>query len=276
MRKHYVVSGMKHVVPCRVGLGTGAISSRITALGLFDGLSGWFSQAFGNRWYVPPMPTGEFSSTLLRKKGELQSEKDTQEFFETIGVKRDASLFEISRAYEHALDTLPEDMRGILQHAFHEFLRKEFVNAFEHMETFIKRGPAAWEEYWDPSKDAFGNPVTTVLSPEEEDKIMEKRMPPELDVTKFRDFWRKRSSRFGTIMSKVDMASRLRLTCNFGGRLVRCATTMVPVMLLGFFPQFSSTSLALQGLLASGFIFKGDRAVILEREKVRFVDTLVS
>ncbi|ORM42175.1 uncharacterized protein BXIN_1527 [Babesia sp. Xinjiang] len=239
-----------------------------TAVYLFGTIGRWFSNTIGRKWFVPPMPTGKLASTLLRKKGPLQTDEETQSFFETIGVREGASLNEIGMAYEHAVDTLPEDMRKVLERKLHEYLRKEFVLAFEHMESFIKRGPQAWEEYWDPTRDAFGNlAVSEFASPEEEDQIMALRMPPQLDVTKFREYWKKNSSRFGTMLQEIYMPSRVRLTSNFGGRLARASLVMLPVMVLGLFPQYSSLSLGLQGLLASGFIFKGDRAVILEREK---------
>ncbi|GBE59065.1 hypothetical protein BOVATA_005580 [Babesia ovata] len=267
-RKGALSQGLRHTATYRKISGPCINVHRPTALGLFGGLSGWFSNAIGSRWYVPPMPTGKLASTILRKHGPLQTEEETKSFFELIGAHRDADLVEIGQAYEHAVDTLPEDMREVLKRSFHEFLRKQFVEAFEHMESFIKRGPVAWEEYWDPSKDAYGNPVVSKFAtPEEEDQAMADLMPPELDVSKFREYWRKNSSRFNTMMNKVDMTSRVRLTSNFGGRLLKCTTTMIPVMIMGLFPQFSSMSVALQGLLASGFIFKGDRAAILAREK---------
>lgn len=239
-----------------------------TAIGLFGGIFSWFSNKLAGKWYVPPMPTGKRASSILRKHGPLQTAEETESFFETIGVRDGASLVEIGKAYENAVNTLPEDIHESLKKMFHEFLRKEFVSAFEHMESFMDRGPQAWEEYWDPSKDAFGNPVTSEFSsPEEEHKEMMERLPPQLDATKFKEYWIKNSSRFNTMLNRVEMPSRVRLTSNFTGRLVQCSSTMLPICLLGLFPQFSSLSIALQGLLASGFIFKGDHEVLLEREK---------
>ncbi|GFE56111.1 molecular chaperone protein, putative [Babesia ovis] len=214
------------------------------------------------------MPTGTLASTILRKKGPLQTEEETKRFFDTIGVSSDASLPEISEAYEHAVHTLPSDMHKVLEESFDEFLRKQFVQAFEHMESFMERGQRGWEEYWDPTKDAFGNPVNmTSEAAELKDQIIADRMPPELDVTKFREYWKKNNTRFSTMLQEINMPSRLRLTSNFGGRLARASIFMLPVMLLGLFPQYSSLSLGIQGLLASGFIFKGDREIILKREQ---------
>ncbi|KAK1444661.1 hypothetical protein BgAZ_105670 [Babesia gibsoni] len=266
--KHRMNNVGRSITTYRIGKNIQLDRGSTLKLSLFGNIFGWFTNTFSGKWYVPPMPIGQRASTILKKHGPLQSDEETQQFFDLIGVHKDANLIEIGKAYENARDTLPEDMHKSLKTSFNEYLRKEFVEAFEHMESFMNQGPEAWEEYWDPSKDAFGNPVTNKFgSPEEEDEVMMSRLPKQLDATKFREYWRKNSSRFNTMMREVDMPSRVRLTRNFSGRLVQCTSTMLPIFVLGLFPQFTSLSVALQGLVASGFIFRGDRKVLLQREK---------
>eukprot|EP00371_Babesia_bovis_P003035 XP_001611682.1 hypothetical protein [Babesia bovis T2Bo] len=214
------------------------------------------------------MPTGNFASAILRKKGRLQTDAETQKFFETIGVTKDASLPHIINSYHNAIQTMSTERQKQLQETFEEFLRKDFVEAFEHMESYMQHGPAAWEEYWNPYKDEFGNPIEH--SEERamlKEHLIDEFTPPGINISEFREYWKANNTRFSAMMRNVDISARLRLTSNFFGRLPRACIFMLPVMGLGLFPQYSSLSLGIQGLLASGFIFKGDRESILAKEK---------
>ncbi|KAK2196653.1 hypothetical protein BdWA1_001902 [Babesia duncani] len=237
------------------------------SIGLLDGTFSWINEALGGGWYVPPIPTGKKSSQILRENGgPIQTEEETASFFRIIGVNENSTLVDISNAFYDALNAMPEDMHESLHKSFSEYMRKQFLGAFEHLESFMDKGTESWSEYWNPKRDILGNITDNSDENFTEDMDILEKMPPELFTERDKKEWEKNNTRFRKMMRKLDLPGLVRITSDFKNRCIRCCKTMVPVMLMGCVPKLSPLSMSLQVLFASKFMLDGDRELILKEQ----------
>ncbi|XP_952320.1 uncharacterized protein TA12955 [Theileria annulata] len=223
---------------------------------LFKSIKNWFlDEVIG--WYVPPLPTGQRTSYILKKKGPLLSDEERDRFLEAIGANEKDSIYTVLGKYRTFVKNRPFASVNTLESTFAEFLRRVFVENLEDMELAASYGMKDEEDGCDESGVSnLDKKFLKWINPAEE---AEKHL---IDLAKHKRRY------FGINTRKF--RGLIRITKDFKGRLSKCSTTMLPIMLIGLVPKFGTLSIGASNICACIIIYgdkKTDRTYLLDKEE---------